>query len=205
MKIVQSLGLFKGKTEISVDRYDSLNISVSSFTRKSEYKVPLDHIDHRYEKHKQFSFKALSALVSFSLAAIYLLWTGWAQHRQLSNDAGVELFFGFICILCAIVAGDYVRKSNVNIVGFNDHNGMRLFNLNGAKPTKEEVQQFCDSLVKKITSIRYDGEISSAKMKELYLKHLEFLLEHEVLLESEFSTAVKRLNESNNVVQMVKQ
>lgn len=205
MKIVQSLGLFRGRSTFSVDEYDSLNLSIDSLAKKSEYKFPLDQIDHRYEKHKEFSFKALAALVFFTLLALYFLWSGWVEHQQLSDLAGIQLFFGFICVLCAIVAGDKVLKSNVNIVGFNDHNGRRIFNINGVKPSPQEVQGFCDALAKKISSIRYDGEISTSRMKEIYLKHLEFLLEHEVILESEFSVVVKRLNENKKVVRMVRQ
>ena len=205
LKIVQSLGFFRGRSTFTVDRYDSLNLSIHSLTRKSEYKFPLDQIDHRYEKHKEFSFKALAALVFFTFLAIYFLWSGWVEHRQLSDVAGVQLFFGFIFVLCAIVAGDKVLKSNVNIVGFNDHSGRRIFNINGVKPSPQEVQGFCDALAKKISSIRYDGEISTSRMKEIYLKHLEFLLEHEVILESEFSDVLKRLNENKKIVRMVKQ
>lgn len=203
LRIVQSLGFLKGKSIFFVDKYDSLNLSIHSLTRKSEYKFSLDNLDHRYEKHKEFSFKALGLLIISVLFALYFFWSGWTEHQKVSEFAGVQFFFGVLFFICAIIAGNKVLNSNINIVGFNDHNGARVFNLNGVKPSPEEVEIFCNALAKKISSIRYDGDISSSRMKEIYIKHLEFLFEHEIILESEFVQIVDRLNKNKKVLKIV--
>lgn len=200
MKLVQSQGWLRGKATYHLDKDDVLHLTVESLTRKSEYKFLLDQFDHRYERHKAFSVFAFCAFIALSLLAIILLFSGWVGMQKFTFVTGVQFFVGTLCVFGAALAAERALKSRLNIISFNDPHGRRLLNINGTKPSTVEVDNFCDSLSNRISAIRYDGEMSETKKKEIYMKHLEFLLEHEVILQSEFNDAVKRLNKKKKKV-----
>lgn len=191
MEISQKTGLFGGKVSVHVANNDELIFNHEKMFNKNTSKYLLDHIDPLFESYKRFSTIAAVMSVIFITLSIFLYWYG-KTYFVPPEDVGY-IFMSFITFVAALIAGIKAFKSRLNVVCFNGHDGRRLFSLYGNKPSVKEVEVFCDSLKRKIERIKYNGEISNERMKEILGKHVDFLFENNVLSQAERDSALNKI------------
>jgi len=197
MKISQKTGLFSGKVTAHIANNDELIFTHEKMLNKNTTKFLLDHIDPLYESHKQFSTIAAVMSLTFFTLSIFLYWYG-KSYFVPPEDIGY-LFMSAITFIASLAAGTKALRSKLNVVCFKSHDGRRLFTLYGNKPSTKEVELFCKSLKNKIDKIKYNGEISSERMKEILSRHVEFLFENNVLSQTEKETALNKISNKTNL------
>jgi hypothetical protein len=166
----------------------------------STTKYLLDNIDPRFESFKQFSVAAAFTSIACLVLSFCLGWYGITYHQP--PDDGAYLFFSIIAFAGFFIAAVKAYRSKINIVCFNSHDGRRLFTIFGNKPSASDVERFCEALAKRIEQIRYNGDISSARMAVILKRHVEFLVEQNILDAAEAKTALDRIY-SNSVISVL--
>lgn len=190
MKLEQKTGLLGQKLKLSIANNDTLILTHKRFMNSSNVKYLLDDIDPNYDIYKEFSIAA--ALTSL-LAFLFASFLAWQSTTVSAPEDGPYYLFSFLLVMAAVVAGIKAFKSRVNVIAFSAIDGRHLFSIFANRPDEETVQNFSDYLGKVIQKIRYSEDVSIERRSEMLLKHVEFLLEENVLSSSEASSAMKRI------------
>lgn len=129
----------------------------------------------------------LFTIVAFAIFMGAVL-IGWASQ-------GPGELFG-ILLLGGIFAACLVNtvKLSSNLLHYKDAGtGAILFAMYRTKPTTKQVDNFVNALQDRIESFRSPSGASPEELAVLYRKHLDYLVEAEVLLPEEYDQIVRRL------------
>lgn len=200
MKLEQKTGLLGQKLKLSIKDNDTLVLTHKRFMNSSDVKYLLDDIDPKYDIYKEFS---IAAAITSLIALLFALFLAWQGTTVSAPEDGPYYFFSFLLVGAAAVAGMKAFNSRVNVIAFNAIDGRHLFSIFANRPDEATVQNFSDNLAKVIQKIRYSDDVSIERRSEMLLKHVEFLLEENVLNSSEATSAMKRIT-ANNKAPVVK-
>jgi len=191
-----------GATEIKVNGNIDLIYSDKSFFRKKDIPISLDLLDPKPYSFKEIPIKSLFIAFVFALIATLFL---YGYFNADSNTKPVLMFFFIaVSIITGLSIVGVINNSANYLVFTNKNNGANVFLISPKSPSKNDVDIFVEELRKRIDSIRYPENIPIHQMKEIYLKHIEFLREQEVLNDDEVNTLVSRLEKKTGKADVIK-
>lgn len=170
--------------------------------RSTRLSFPLGQIAPAPIHHRAIplGWTLISAIALLALAAAVT--AGW--YSQGPGELFGLLFVGGIFAACLF---NTFRLSS-NLLHFKDAGtGAALFAIHRNKPSAEAVDAFVDMLLNRIESFRNPSGVGPEELAFLYKKHLDYLLDNEVLLPEEYDVILQRLEASisrRNVVELVR-
>ncbi len=181
-----------------------LVLSSSGLFRSWSQTYSLDEIDPT-----PIHERAFAAGWAVGAAAAVLVWVFaiWAAMKEGGTPAGLWFTFGFLSLIAFALTLNAVRLSP-NIYAYRSSRAHAvLFALRRNSPSGAAVDSFVSSLAKLIGTYRNPPGLTTAQLAEHHRKALQYLLENQVLSQSEVDTALKRLEEKHKsgvVLELIK-
>ena len=205
LKLVQKSFPF-GSTSLSVSDDRELTVVFKSLSNTNTFTIPIDQLLARPSEHRRINYVVLvlfSMSATISALSAYVLATT-ADYEGVGNKALISLLIaGVICLLTSAKLKDVYS----NLLIYRDARTRDvLFAIKPKSPSQEIVDDFVDSLERRIKSISYGGNLTKNEKYQIYIKHLEFLLEQKVITDEEFKIISQRIGGSsdNNIVSLVR-
>lgn len=190
------------KLKLTIHGNRELVLEHRALLRSTRLTFPLGQLAPAPVHHRSVPVRwILFTIATFALfmGAAFL---GWAT--QGPGEIFGILLLGGIFSACLV---NTVRLSS-NLLHFKDAGtGAILFAMYRTKPTINQVDDFVNSLQSRIESFRSPSGASPEELAILYRKHLDYLVEAEVLLPQEYDQILKRLQAGNlkkKVVELVR-
>jgi hypothetical protein len=129
------------------------------------------------------------------ITGIFLVLTFTFIFGTWGKEDPVAIFFVLI-MLSLFLACLYntIKLSRSTIHFRNANKSAIMLNLFRNKPTELIVDEFIETLHKRIESFRTPIGSTNEETVALFVKHLEYLLENDVLHQSEYDAAIQRLD-----------
>lgn len=195
---------FSRTLRFEVEGNRDVHMHYKSLFKSQSQTFPLDLINPRPGLNKSINLAAgIAALFLLLIIGFCLL--GYAQNPERFSQPLLVLTILFLPP--ALVALWFFNASfTPSVVFFRVDDGDEMFKIPQFPHNKVELEQFAKDLSERIESIRYPGNLSHAEQVELYQKHLDFLLNEQVLSQSEYDAALHRLETrraSGNVFKLI--
>lgn len=203
LNFVQSLPF--GRTlRFEVEGNRDVHMHYKSLFKSQSQSFPLDLISSRPGINKSINLGAgIAALVLLLIIGFCLI--GYGQNPERFGQPLMVLTLLFLPP--ALVALWFFNASfTPALVFFRADDGDELFKIPQYPKDRAVLEKFAKALSDRIESIRYPGTLSHAEQVELYQKHLDFLLNENVLIQSEYDAALARLEKrrsSSNVFKLI--
>jgi|GEM_PF-2664360 len=178
------------KLQLSIESNRELIVEDSTLFRSSRQTFPLDLVDPSPIHYRSIPVRWVVTTIIFMLLAVSTLIVGWAK-QGLAEQFGLLLLSG-IFIACLY----NTMKLSSNMLHYRNANtDTVLFSMFRRKPSQSEVDAFTDVLRQRIESFRTPAGLSNEDLIVLHKRHLDYLLENEILLQEEYDTILLRLQD----------
>ena len=191
-----------GRLTLPAEGNRELVVEHSTLLRSTRQAFPLHLVDPSPILHRNIPI----GWVVFT--AIPFLWLVAAGTDGWVTKGPGELF-GVLFLAGIFLACLYntIRLSSNTLHVRNANTAAVLVSMYRAKPTSSSVDTFVDALRRRIETFRTPTGASAEEVVELYRRHLDYLLENAVLLQTEYEVIIQRLREKvrkKNVVEIVR-
>ncbi len=204
MKIKQATSLTK-RIELHINK-ESLLVDRKGLSASDKINIPYYRISPDVLEIKRFEWWWIVA------AGVALLGGTPALNEVLSStpvseeQKGLYGFMIFSCVILPVLFLTVAYQRSYNYLVFTDSKtGGSLFAIKPKSPSKIEVTAFVNELKARINSAIYPSDLTFEQKREIYKKHLDFLLNEGVLKEVEYDEVISRVfRPVANVVELVK-
>ncbi|MEW8625314.1 MAG: hypothetical protein AB2551_06145 [Candidatus Thiodiazotropha sp.] len=203
-KLEQKSFPFK-KTTLSITDDRELSVVSTSLSNTTSFSLPIDQLTPRPSEHRRFKLVAVSI---FSISLLTTIVAGYILNVTEDADG-----LGQQALVAMLVFGTFtfvslikLQGAYVNLLIFNDRRTMdAIFSISPTNPSKKEVEEFINILESRIKAIEYGSDFSKTEMAAIYMRHLDFLLNEEVLTKEEYKIVENRVKnkDKNTVVSLV--
>lgn len=194
-----------GRTlRFEVEGNRDVHMYYKSLFKTQSQSFPLDLISARPGLNKNINLAAgIAALLLLLMIGFCLL--GYTQNPERFSQPLVVLTILFLPP--ALAALWFFNASfTPYVVFFRADDGDELFKIPQFPKDKVALDKFAKALSERIEAIRYPGNLTHAEQLELYQKHLDFLLNEQVLSQAEYDAALARLQQrqgGSNVFKLI--
>ncbi|MES9853627.1 MAG: hypothetical protein ABW170_17560 [Candidatus Thiodiazotropha sp. L084R] len=205
LKLEQKFFPFK-KTILSITDDRELSVVSTSLSNTTSFSLPIDQLTPRPSEHRRFK---LVAVLIFTISLLVTIISGYILNVTQDPDG-----LGQQAVVAMLIFGTFtfvslikLQGAYVNLLIFNDRRTMdAIFSISPKNPSKKEVEEFVNTLESRIKAIEYGSGFSNTEMTAIYMRHLDFLLNEEVLAQEEYRIIENRVKskERNAVVSLVK-
>lgn len=178
------------KLRFSIDGTRELVVEHSTLFRSTRQTFPLHLIDPSPIHHRSVPFGWVVITVVAFLLAGSALYAGWKS--QGPGELFGVLFLGGIFLACLY---NTVKLSSNTLHYRNANTAVVMLALFRGRPSRPAVDAFVDALRKRIESFRTPAGAPPEEVVALYQKHLDYLLQNEVLSAGEHEAASVRLQD----------
>lgn len=192
-------------TTVKLNQERDLEVNYKTFSRTNSLNLSLSSITPRPSEFKSVNYLVLSMFalcVAVSLWASYILYTA-GPSEEAGKDASIAAFFsvGLSLYLATKLKGAYSHL----LVYYDANTREAVFTISPTKPSKEVVQTFVDELESQAKAIAYPEGLSQADKTHIYVRHLDFLLQEEVLDANSYQMCLERIKhmQKSRVVSLV--
>jgi hypothetical protein len=190
------------KLVVTVSGNSELVVDHSGLFRSTRINFPLERIAPSPIHVRNISVQWSVVTVIAFLLCVGAVMGGWAT--QGAGELFGLLFMLGIFIACLL----NTLQLSSNLYHFKDAVvGGILFTVYRSKPSTMAVDNFVDELRKRIESFRTPVGVTPQETVALFKRHLDYLLENDVLLSTEYDAIAKRLDESvskKKIVELVR-
>lgn len=174
---------FGRRVSMEVDGNRDLHTHYQSLFKTMDQSYPLDLISSRPGISKNINLGAgIAALVLLLIIGVCLI--GFVQNPERFVNPLIVLSSLFLPP--ALVALYFFNASfTPYVVFFRSDDGEELFKIRQQPKDKEKISVFARQLSERIEAIRYPTNMTLNEQMELYQRHLEFLLDEEVITQEE--------------------
>ncbi|MCE2595085.1 hypothetical protein K6Y31_09670 [Motilimonas cestriensis] len=189
--------------EVFSDR--DMTVTTKSLFNTSSFTMPIDQLSARPTRHRKIKIVGiLTFVVSFivSIVATYYLSMG-----DISQGSGERALFALIIFgTISLFSFSSVMSSYTNLLIFTDGRTREgIFAIKPSTPSETEVTGFVNALEARLKSISYGTGYSRSEMQVIYSKHLEFLLNEQVITQDEYQGIFSRMQKTEqNIVSLVR-
>lgn len=178
------------KLRFAIEGNRELVVEHSTAFRSTQQAIPLHLIDPSPIHHRSIPFGWVVITLVSLLFTVSALYAGW-------KDQGPGELFGVLLLTGMFLACLYNTISlSSNALHFRNANTAAvMLTLFRSKPSSAEVDAFVKTLRNQIQSFRTPAGATTEEVVALYVKHLDYLLQNDVLHRSEYDAAMQRLNE----------
>lgn len=199
----QSLS-FKRHVKFEVEGNRDLHMHYKSLFKSQSQTFPLDIISPRPGLNKSINLGAgIAALVLFLMIGFCFI--GYIQNPIRFENPLIVV--SSIFLPPALIGLWFFNASFTPfVVFFRADDGEELFKIRQQKKDVPAISAFAKGLSERIETIRYPTNLSLSEQMELYQKHLEFLLNEEVLTDEEYQVFLHRIQDrrsGSNVFKLV--
>lgn len=186
------------KLHLSVESNRELVVEHSTLFRSIKQTFPLDLVDPSPIHYRSIPVRWVVTTTVFLVLAVSALIGGWA-NQGLGEQFGLLFLSGiFLACLCNTL------KLSSNMLHYRNANtDTVLFSMFRRKPSRSEVDAFAEVLRERIESLRTPSGLSNEELIDLYKRHLDYLLENEILLQVEYDTILLRLQERASKMRVI--
>lgn len=199
----QKVGLFD-KNHFEILGNTELKITYKGWFKSHSRKIPLGAINPNPIDYKKVN---LSALFVGLLCLLVLVASIYGSIKGLGKNNVVFMVAGLGSASFALLTLKNFFRSTAKLLLFqHSESDTNLFILFPSRGAKSEVNAFINTLTERIKSIRYPESLSLEQKKDIYYRHLHFLLNESVITEQELITIVERLEtkkEKASVIRLV--
>ncbi|MBS1161437.1 MAG: hypothetical protein H6R15_3856 [Proteobacteria bacterium] len=178
------------KLRFTIEGNRELVVEHSTPFRSTRQALPLHLIDPSPIHHRSIPFGWVVITLVSLLLTVSALYAGW-------RGEGPGELFGVLLLTGIFLACLYntIRLSSNALHFRNVNTAAVMLTLFRSKPSSAEVDAFVEKLRNQIQSFRTPASASTEEVVALYVKHLDYLLQNDVLHRSEYDAAMQRLNE----------
>jgi hypothetical protein len=178
------------KLRFTIEGTRELVVEHSTLFRSTRQSFPLYLIDPSPIHHRSIPFGWVIATVIFLVLTISAI-IGRSDNQEPGAIFVVLLMLGlFLACLYNTI------KLSISTIHFRNANTAAIMlNLYRSKPTESVVDEFIETLRNRIESFRTPVGSTSDETIALFVKHLDYLFENDVLQQSEYDGAIQRLNQ----------
>nr|WP_298146019.1 hypothetical protein [uncultured Pseudomonas sp.] len=191
IKIIQRTFPFS-KLTFTVESNRELSIAHSTLLRSTREAIPLQIIDPSPIYHRSTPLGWVIATIVPLAGLIAAVIDGWIT-QGLGEKFGIVFLLG-IFLACLI---NTMKLSRNTIHYRNVNTSAIIFSMFRSKPSQLAVDDFCKNLKARIESFSSPAGISREEMAELYKRHLDYLLESNVIHAQEYEIILQRLSEKS--------
>ncbi len=191
IKIVQRIFPFT-KLTFTVESNRELSIEHSSLLRSTREAIPLQIIDPSPIYHRSIPLGWVIATIVPLAGLVAAIIDGWIT-QGLGEQFGI-LFLAGIFLACLL---NTIKLSRHTIHYRNINTATIIFSMFRDRPSQLSVDAFCKDLKAKIESFHTPSSFSQEEIAALYKRHLDYLVESNVLLAQEYDLILQRLNAKN--------
>ena len=184
------------KLRFTIDGARELVVEHNTLFRSTRQTFPLHLIDPSPIHHRSVPFGwVVITAIAFLLAgvSVYAGYAGW--RTQGPGELFGVLFLAGIALACLY---NTVKLSSNTLHYRNENTAAVMFAMFRGRPSRSAVDDFIEALRKRIESFRTPAGLRPDEVVALYQKHLDYLLQNEVLLAGEYEAASCRLQERLN-------
>ena len=191
IKIVQRTFPFS-KLTFTVESNRELSIEHSTLLRSTREAIPLQIIDPSPIYHRSIPLGWVIATTVPLAGLAGAIIDGWIT-QGLGEQFGI-LFLAGIFLACLL---NTIKLSRNTIHYRNINTATIIFSMFRSRPSQLYVDDFCKDLKARIESFHTPAGVSHEEITALHKRHLDYLLESNVLLAQEYDIILQRLNEKN--------
>ncbi|MES9941857.1 MAG: hypothetical protein ABW104_05750 [Candidatus Thiodiazotropha sp. 6PLUC2] len=190
---------------MSITEDRELFVVSASLSNTTSFSLSLEQLAPRPSEFRRFK---LVAVLIFTISLLVTI-ISWYILNVTDDIDGlgkqalvVMLIFGTFTFVSLIK----LKGAYVNLLIFNDRRTMdTIFSISPTNPSKKEVEEFVNALESRIKAIEYGSGFSNTEKTAIYIRHLEFLLNEEVLTNEEYKIIENRVKnkDKNRVVSLV--
>ena len=174
----------------AVEGNRELVVEHKTLFRSTRQAFPLHLVDPSPIHHRNVPFGWILATLFFLILSVAALYAGWN-----SSEPGAAISSAFLGILFLACLYNTFKLSTNTLHYKNVNTAAVMFSLFRGKPSRAEVDLFVAGLRARIESFRNPVGAAPEEVVALYQKHLDYLLQNEVLSQAEYNSASERLQE----------
>lgn len=204
LKLEQKIFPFK-KTTLSITEDRELFVVSASLSNTTSFSLPLEQLAPRPSEFRRFKLVAV-LIFTISLLVTIISWYILNVTEDIDGLGKQALVVMLIFGTFTFVSLIKLKGAYVNLLIFNDRRTMdAIFSISPTNPSKKEVEEFVNALESRIKAIEYGSGFSNTEKTAIYIRHLEFLLNEEVLTNEEYKIIENRVKnkDKNRVVSLV--
>lgn len=190
MKLIQKKKLFKGEQIVEIVEEKKIRITYSTLFERKERSVDLFDLDPKFDKYYNRPIgKLITAGVLFLISSPFI-------YEAVTEASIVALLVSSLFVLPGLlyILIFYYQSADLIILRYRS-TGSVAFSLWNNLPNSNEFEAFLNSLMKLVSTPRSNPRLSSEEKLELYLRHLEFLANENVITTSEAQSIYERSKE----------
>ena len=195
IEFYQKLGLFKSRKYTLISNRE-IELTKKGFFSTQKNHIPFASINPTPIEYQKLNIKALLYSVFFFVCLCVCI-TGFFALEQIDKTATDVAFFATLLFIGLIYnINSCINESAKALIYKHVDTGREIFYIVPCKNKPEEVDEFTSQMKKRCESIKLLENLSLAHQHEIYNRYLEFLFQSNVLTETEFLTAIERLQQS---------
>jgi hypothetical protein len=178
------------KLRFTIEGNRELVVEHSTLFRSTRQALPLHLIDPSPIHHRSIPFGWVVITIVSLLLTVSAMYAGW------KNQGPGELF-GMLLLTGIFLACLYnTMRLSSNALHFRNANTAAvMLTIFRNSPSGSVVDAFVETLRERIETFRTPAGASNEEIIALYVKHLDYLLQNDVLHRSEYDAAMQRLHE----------
>ncbi len=206
IELNQSNLLRTKKIELTVDS-EVLQVKKSSIFSSESYKIPLERISKDPVLFRKITWSWLAAAVFIALLTIIPINNLIQGELTIDQTKSAKAFIVMGIIVVALFIIQCSRQSFHGLIYRDAGSDATLFYIHPSRPNRQAVNNFIDKLSSLIEKKYFSDDVPFHQKVGTYKKHLQFLLDEQVLTDSEVSNAIQRLEnktKGSSVIGLVK-
>jgi Na+(H+)/acetate symporter ActP len=203
IEFYQKLGLFKSRKYTLVGNRD-IELTKKGFFSTQKNHIPFANINPTPIEYQKLNIKTLLYSVFFFVCLCVCI-TGFFTLAQIDKTATDVAFFATLLFIGFIYnVNACINESAKALIYTHIDTNREIFYIVPCKNKSEEVDEFTTQMKKRCESIKLLENLSLAHQHEIFIRYLEFLCQSNVLTESEFLTAIERLQQPPEKADVIK-